>query len=59
MPQPLPGGLIPLLLHPDQLDLILEALGSHAGRLADEDGPADWRPFAKLQAELTPERTPA
>jgi vacuolar-type H+-ATPase catalytic subunit A/Vma1 len=50
---PLPGGLYFVPLVADDLDLIAEALGSYAGRLADEG--RDYRPPARLQAQM--ERT--
>jgi hypothetical protein len=50
-PQPGPLQFIPFT--PAQLQLAIEALGSHAGRLVDEAGdPAAYVPFAELQSHL-------
>jgi hypothetical protein len=48
------GPLIFVPLTPAQLEVALDALGSHAGRLADStDAPSDaYVPFASLQSYL-------
>lgn len=50
----LDNGNVLVALTPGQLDLAVEALGTHAGRLADEPlAPSDaYVPFAALQSYL-------
>jgi hypothetical protein len=47
------SGLIFLPVLPEDLETILDALGTAAGDAADRDGPARWEPFAELQTKLS------